>query len=292
MIHDIVLCLSFYLGLNRRRHVFYRSEIFIFTAVLLALLRGHTHPLFLSSFFAFVVPFSIENIISLPVSIGFEPWKYFFQIYSTATESKHYVMYLVFILTLFCFAQALNLKIGNKNIARKTFHFLGFLTFSKMQKLNILLGCLTVYISVWICTIALITKHLTFLTKEAEVQKDCYSLTFLVFILTYSQVVLEKREFYKLLISICILDSFASFTGDILKKKKKSCEGMIVGIVASCTAEFLTLKSIDVLYHLSIGMIEYRCCINDNIAIGLSSICYHLLQRELFPGQCLDCVPE
>lgn len=281
MILDMILCTIFYIGFNSHRSLFCKSEVAMLIAVLMALSHSHAHPLLLSSFFVFVYPFSIENIISLPVALGFAPWDYFLQVYNTTLMSMRYAVYLASVLVLFCLLQALNLKVGSKNAARKMFHFLGFATFIKMQKLNILLGYLVIYASMWVCPMHSAIRHAKFLIRETEMQKDSYSLAFLVFVLTYSQTVLRRKEFCRLLISICIQDSFASFTGDVLRKKKKSYEGMAVGIAVSCAAEFLILRSVDVLYHASVGMVEYRCGMNDNIAIGAFGVGYHLLLRKL-----------
>lgn len=282
MISDIAICMTFILSLRTQHHIFDDLEIILFALTLLLLLRFHQAPFLLSTFFVFIFPPSLGNAFYLPIAMGVDPWDTSFQLYQLINTSREYVAYLAIAFVLFLIAQALNIKSRNKNFSRKIFHFFGFVVYFKMEKLSIVLGELIAYSSAWAGHSGHIAGCLPFLLKKNEIKKDCFSLTILVFLLSYAQTFLIKKEFFKLLISICIHDSFASFTGGFLKKKQKSVEGFVIGMFFSCLSEYLIFRSADILYHFLMGLVELKCPINDNLGMGMASILYHVVFKLIF----------
>jgi len=205
--------------------------------------------------------------------------RYLTELVSTALDSRAYVLYFLLVNAIFLAAFRLSISIGNRNLSRKTFHLVALALFSKVERLNVLLGDLVVYIATCLAFTDIMLTHFHFLLKKNEGRKDCFSLSFLVLSLVAVQDHLTRPEFIRLLLSLCIHDTFASLIGGLLRKTKKSVEGMIGGVIASCLFEYVLLRSVAVPYHFLMGAVEYACTINDNIVISLSSIIYSLGYR-------------
>lgn len=283
MLIDLFLCSLFYWEFKNLNKIFLKLEVLIFTIALYSNLSNSNISLALSCFFLFIFPFSIEILISLPFKLGLNLEIYISEFLQSLLQSKHDLLYFIttvaiFLSLLFLFY---NYFINITNISRKLFHFLAFAIFIRRKPITIFIGHLIVYISIWISSTPLILKYFNFLIRRNNIKKDRFSLPILVFICVLAQINLEKYDFYRFLISLCFYDSFASFTGQILNKTKRSFEGLVVGIIVACIVELILVGYCSLIYHILVGIVEYNSIINDNIAIGTFSIMYSYIKRTI-----------
>jgi dolichol kinase len=92
----------------------------------------------------------------------------------------------------------------------------------------------------------------------------------------------NPKNYLSVLISACILDSFASIIGIFFKSDKKSFIGFVGGVVLSNFVYFLIFKTFDRFsYFIFIGLIEYSTKHNDNIIIPYLSVLYFIsMERQ------------
>ncbi|KAM0681142.1 hypothetical protein GINT2_000927 [Glugoides intestinalis] len=275
------LCLFFYLVLIQYKKIFHPLEILLFLLSFYKLIcLENAPPLLISSLLTFSFPFSYESTLTLPILLGLDPLQYFKEIFEDSFQHKKAIAIVLLYFALFLNALSIAIKYNKKNLARKIFHFFFFFIFLPNNKLIFQLSHLLVYFSAVFCKTGQIIKLTPFLLKEKIKHADTFSFFFLVYTLTYSHLVLYEAEYARLCISICILDSFASITGNILKKKGKSIEGLLVGIFSAYMCELILYKSANLFYHILIGIVEFICPINDNITITFCSIIYQTSIRN------------
>lgn len=278
---SFLLCLFFYLGIIQYKRLFHPLEIVLFLLAFYKLIcLEHIPPLFLSAFLTFSCPFSYENTLTLPLLLGLDPSVYFKEIFENSSQYGKDIATFFLYLVLFLLGVLIATLYKQKNLARKFFHFFGFLVFLPNRKLVFLLSQGILYLAAIFCKKGWAIKILPFLLKEKIKHSDSFSLVFLIYSLTYPRLILSNLEYARLAISICILDSFASITGNILKKKGKSIEGLFAGIFSAYLCELILYRSASLFYHTLIGLVEFVCPINDNIAITFCSIVYQVTMRN------------
>lgn len=180
---------------------------------------------------------------------------------------------------MFLAAQVLALSLKNKNLARKNFHFLFFFICLKYSRLYIDCLQILIYIAALLCITRFITTFLScFLNKNPE--KDSFS--FLIFLgsITYPYFFLNREQYFKVVISICILDSFAAITGIYFKSTERSFSGFMGGQIASYITELMILKKIDIFYHTTMGIVELYCPWNDNSTLSIASVIFQYLRKN------------
>lgn len=191
--------------------------------------------------------------------------------------SLYDAIYVFTLVALFFASQFLAFRLKNKNFARKNFHFLFFfLSLRNFQNLEILFEIL-IYFAALSCKLNITLRHFSFLMNH---EKEHFAHFFLLCSLIYPRFFLRNDQFVKLIISICILDSFASIYGIYCKSIKKSFRGFLAGQLASWLVELALSGKIDFSYHFAMGIVEFYCPWNDNLIISMSSVLYQLfIQR-------------
>ncbi|KAI5149498.1 hypothetical protein ENBRE01_0941 [Enteropsectra breve] len=165
--------------------------------------------------------------------------------------------------------------LSSNNIRRKIFHFMTLaaalvlpMDFWQLVLKKFLLLCAA------LSTSSFPTLWFKMFTSEKDYGPVVLSHLFLAGSALYPSYFLSRPDYFNTLISICIMDSFASFAGQLLKRRAKSIEGLLFGQFASYIAEYFLHKKISYRYHIFMGTVEYISPINDNIAIPLASILY------------------
>lgn len=275
---NLTLCIVFLASFSIYMPLFKNVEIVIFVTTLWAILQQiDRFPLLVASFFTFILPSSFQNAIELPILLDFDPVNYLNKICLQYDLSFSGLTIFSVIVLIFFIFEGILYKYGDVNIRRKTVHFL-LLTFALMKPdTPTLIGQGMVYIAAVFIRTPITLKYFRFLIKESEKHKDCFSLWIITFAITYAKKTLPYRNFIKLCISICIHDSFASITGRLLKKRNKSLHGLTVGVLSSFLSEILILGTLDIPYHVTMGVIEHCCIGNDNMIVAIMSYCYQLI---------------
>lgn len=275
MLENSLLSVVFAIGIIKHTQLFGWTESIMFTFIIYKFLTLNIYPLILSTFFILVCDPSISNAVSLPILLGFDPIQYSMELIFVFCTSLSYLPY--FAMVSICFFIALKLAVTAKltNLSRKLFHFLALLLFIKMERLNVLLVLPLAYLSTYLCFTNFIPIHFPILLKTTRSGKDRFSLPYLLVTLVIGQTHGSRLQFLRLLLSICIHDSFASFTGGFLGKKTKSIQGMAVGFLITCFSEYFITGFVSLQYHALIAVIEYLSVTEDNLTIAMYNIIYH-----------------
>ena len=168
----------------------------------------------------------------------------------------------------------------SKNTRRKSFHIVCFLIYSQYSKLVIEVSNYLMLISVLICKTDLVEKYGQKFLNCKNQQKDKFSHFFLLCGMVLPYYFLSYREYVRSLISICIMDSAASFVGTIRKSRRKTLQGLLFGQLTAYVFEYLYLQTISYKYHLFVGFIEYYCKINDNISVPFFGAIFQKMIQE------------
>lgn len=268
---------SFFLFFFTKHYkIFSITENLIFTIALnLSILKTQDSQNFFIVIFSLFYPFSLSSFIEL-ISLV-EP-NYFYYI-NFFTQENNYKILLEIILCflIFVIVQLICFKYFGKNIKRKNFHFLAFFIFKKQNIIIFKLSFYVLIIAVAIIKMKLVRKYFNFLLKSKNQESDEFSFFILIISIIIPHYFLNSKDFMRLLISLCIMDSMASITGNSFNKKTKSILGFISGQIASYIFEFYYLGDISFLYHLIIGIIEFYTVSNDNLIISFSSCFYSLI---------------
>lgn len=278
----IGICCAFTFILRRELNIFRPFEIFMFNFVFYNLLLSRVNQfLLIATIFAFfnkpVISKAIDliflySVIPAQLNDGIS-MKIFLSLLNPPTSD---VLYALFLILLFIAAQIGAYLLKNKNFARKNFHFLLFFLCLRNSVFYVQIFQILIYFSALLCSSNAIINFLSFLMVKNK-KKDSFSHFFIICALTYPVFFLDRSQYIKLAISICILDSFASICGIYFKSKTKSFCGFFCGQITSWIAEFILTWNIDFSYHLAMGLIELLCPWNDNISLSFFSVIYQKL---------------
>ncbi len=119
----------------------------------------------------------------------------------------------------------------------------------------------------------LVSKYLKDLL-HAESPKDCLSHVLILGGLTYPFRYLDERQYFRLIISICIMDSFAAIVGTYLGSKGRTIYGSIGGQTAAWITEYVFFGTVDIPYHVTMGFVEFFSPWIDNLTLAVSSVVY------------------
>lgn len=170
------------------------------------------------------------------------------------------------------------LHLGN-NMRRKIFHIAGFFILMDSPREVLPLLAYFLYFLLWLSTTRL--SHILYkaYTNNKDYGHGIFSHIYLVAALVYPRMCLDHTDYIKTLISICFMDSFASVVGIYFGSQNKSLCGFIGGQIISYAVEYAVLGSVDLKYHLFMGLIEAVISINDNILIPIASVYYLTNQK-------------
>lgn len=199
------------------------------------------------------------------------------------TIISHYLHLINIFLYIFIFfvLQLISLNYCNKNIRRKNFHFLAMLVYKNSNQLTEKLSVLALLFSVITIRLNLIPRFCHGFLRKENLKKDEFSLFILLICIITPSYILKQKEYLKLLISICIMDSAASIVGIAFKMRRKSWIGFFSGQIFSYAFEFYLINEVDVFYHTIIGFGELLSVSNDNLCISLLACVYLILKRQI-----------
>ncbi|ORD96467.1 hypothetical protein HERIO_1607 [Hepatospora eriocheir] len=179
------------------------------------------------------------------------------------------------------------------NLRRKIFHLSAFFIFLNIttNEMKLLLGLLEnfLFLSEIKYTKYIFRKFLS----DKDFGKIIYSHIFLAggCILPYFH--LNRYDYTKVLISLCIMDSFCSIIPLLFYKisikialtnkktilkpnqsNKKTILGFVSGQLASYITEYMIFNKVSLSYHLVMGIMEYKISLNDNITLPFLGTLY------------------
>ena len=221
-------------------------------------------------FFLFNLPFHIIKPINTLLLFGCDISEEFSILYCLFCLNLETIFYISCITLICVFFQSF-LHFNSKNFRRKIFHFVGFVIFMRKNLFTIYFSQFLLYFLLCFSVTKFPKKLFKVFINEKDFGKGIFSHIYLLCSLLYPYFYLDDVSYVKSLISICIMDSFASIFGIAFKSKTKSIIGFIAGQISAYLAEFIFLRSFDFKYHFFIGLIEYFCPINDNIVIPIVS---------------------
>lgn len=287
LLERLFLGLSFVVSLKEFRGRFQDMEVLIFAFTLLAMVQKSSVsslislPILFSAFYSFLYPFTLSGIFENLVACGLNPITEAQKIQALFPGELKTVWHTVLVVILFTVVQVLSVLFLDKNTRRKNFHFASFLIFIRQSELTVRIGQCLIFFAVSICKTGIIRQYFALFLNTVNRKKDCFSHVFLLCAVIYPYFFLNSCKYIKLLISICIMDSFASIAGSILGRTQKTLAGFISGQLFSYAVEFYFWHTVDFRYHLVMGMIEFTSPINDNIAIAFFSCVYQLAGKQL-----------
>ncbi len=254
--------------------------------------KEYNQPLVFMTFFStiFYVEGSFINFLtmftlladSLSLSI-----KYFMMnlekliIYNRINFYYFFFYKLLSLVIILLMLQIIAYKIGNKNLKRKIFHFIAFILFLDLPDLLIHLFHFLIYFLIILSYTkipSIIFRH--FINKQ-DYGTIILSHIYLLSALVYSYPFLNKSEYQNILISICIMDSFASIFGLLFQTYNKSIYGFIAGQISSYLFEYMLKKTIDYKYHLLMGIVECFPVVNDNISLPFFGVLHYKVKEYL-----------
>jgi len=257
----------FSLALFRRSmEIFYSVEtlIFVYTSVLIHSLRK---PILHLSFFCFGIPIDKSLILTILFLLKSNLNNEYQSIIKLIVRERYTLIYTSSIVVAFIILEPLLILFFSKNTRRKSFHIVCFLIYSQHSKLIMEISNYLILASVLICKTDLVERYGQKFLNCKNQQKDKFSHFFLLCGMVLPYYFLSYGEYVRSLISICVMDSAASFVGTIQKSRRKTLQGFLFGQLAAYTFEYLYLREISYKYHLFVGFVEYYCKINDNISI-------------------------
>lgn len=192
-------------------------------------------------------------------------------------------LYAIFIILALLLLQWFAFLINNKNLARKNFHFFFFFICLKNSSAYLLILQVLIYISALISKSGFVTTFLRCFLNQ-NIEKDSFSLLLLVGSVTYPYFFLPFEDYTRVIISICILDSFAAITGVFLKSKTRTFSGFFVGQLSSYITEYIIFKRVDFCYHILMGLVELYCPWSDNITLSATGILFQNYRRFILTG--------
>lgn len=275
-----VFWFCFSLALFRRSmEIFYSAEILIFVYSSVIVHSLHKPILYLS-FFCFGIPIDHSLILTILFLLKSNLNSEYQSIIKLIMKEKYTLIYTGGIAMVFIILEPLFILFFSKNTRRKSFHIVCFLIYSQHSKLVMEISNYLMLVSVLICKTDLVERYGQKFLNCKNQQKDKFSHFFLLCGMVLPYHFLSYREYVKSLISICIMDSAASFVGTIQKSKRKTLQGFLFGQLAAYTFEYLYLQKISYKYHLFVGFIEYYCKINDNISIPFFGTVFQKMIQE------------
>lgn len=278
----VFLGLIFIASLSELKSRFHNVEVLIFVFTLLAMVQKSnassliSQPILFSTFYSFLYPFTLLGVFENCIACGLNPIDEARKIGVLLMVECKTVRRTISVLWLFVMAQIFSIMFLDKNTIRKNFHFASFLVFIRRSELIVRTSQCLIFLSVLICKAGIVQKYLALFLNTVNYKKDCFSHVFLLCAIVYPCFFLRDDKYSKLLISICIMDSFASIAGSVLGRNRRTMAGFIFGQLFAYAAEFYLWQTVDVRYHLTMGVIEFTSPINDNIAIAFSSCIFQL----------------
>lgn len=281
-LEKVFLGLSLVISLKETRVQFHSMEVLIFAIALIAISQSSSAsalinlPILFSSFYSFLYPFTplgvLENCAACNLNLADEAWR----IQQLFLEDTRTIRDISVVMLLLLVTLARSVLFLGKNMRRKIFHFASFFIFIRESKVIIKAGQYLIFVAMMICKTGIIQKHFTLFLNTTDRKKDSFSHVFLLCAMVYPYFFLNGQNYLRLLISICIMDSFASIAGNMMGQNRRTLVGFVAGQLSSYLAEFCFCHSVDVKYHLTMGVVEFFCPINDNIAIAFFSCIYQI----------------
>lgn len=212
------------------------------------------------------------DIIHFLIDLAIDVWNNTFTLF--------YWFIILTVLLLF------ELEITNVNLKRKLIHFALFFIVMRLEKQLIP-----------IFEISILVNHIfssnlsnTWLFKEFASSRDFgpinISNVLILCSTLYSYVFISNFEdFMFVMISMMILDSFASITGNLLNKKARSVEGSVAGVISAIIVHFLMFRTVKyTILYIIVGMVEYFGTINDNLLIPVFCVSFFRLMKNATPN--------
>lgn len=276
-ISELILGIVFLTSLGKYVASFHYVELVIITMCLSLTSNVQIcRPLMLASFygFAFNDPLHILNFITLPILFGYGP-EHIQALFTDVLHIWHYILTRLMPITLACsLCQILGIFLCDTNIRRKFFHLFAFLVFYDCPSNLHRIGQHALYILIFASQTKLPAAIFRRFISEKDYGPGIYSHIFLLSGMLYANTCLAVQEYNRLLIAICFMDSAASIAGSYMNYTSKSFVGFICGQVSAYIAEYVFSKSIDFRYYTIMGLLEYKCNVNDNVLLPFASVVY------------------
>ncbi|KAI5179363.1 hypothetical protein PAEPH01_2621 [Pancytospora epiphaga] len=189
------------------------------------------NPLFLATFYIFTFNYIPDFILGLtfPLICGYQINDVLPIISDFILLNRIYLCYLIFLLIICTLIQLIAYKFARKNTCRKIFHFIAFLIFFNAPAPVFLVAHHLIYMFVLLMMTSTIPENFfSLFTSNRDLGEGVFSHLILLGGLTYSRRFLGDDEYIKMLISVCIMDSFASIVGKYFNNCRKSCTGFLV----------------------------------------------------------------
>ncbi|KAI4291020.1 hypothetical protein PAPHI01_0294 [Pancytospora philotis] len=267
----------FIASLGRFLSSFTVAEVILLTqCFVLAGSRMLYRPLSQASCYAFAfsdAPHALQ-CLAIPFIFDYKPSAVAAELAGLRSGASALLLRIVASTTLCAALQAFSYLYLDINTRRKIFHFAAFLLFSTPDRPLVLLGQHALYVFVYLVQTALPEKLFRGFLSDRDFGGGIFSHIFLLAAVLYTSGCLESTGYTKALITLCIMDSFASIAGTCAGAKGKSIQGLLGGQAAAYMAEYAQLGTVDWAYHLTMGILEYSLTVNDNIALPVASVVY------------------
>lgn len=256
-------------------------EIFIIIFALI-FIKSHTpgYPLLFISFLSLDSNLALIDLINILFLLKFDIIQELSTTISIIIAEKALVVRCILITIFFILLEIFFILFFDKNTRRKNIHVACFFIFIQYNKLIVELSNYLILISTCICRTTLIERFARPLLNDLNCKRDRYSHLFLLCSLSFPYYFLNKTEYIRSIISVCIMDSGASLVGSTFKKRRKTIMGLVFGQTVAYLAEYFIYNSINFRYHLFVGLVEYFCPINDNLAIPFLGTFYQICERQ------------
>lgn len=189
-------------------------------------------------------------------------------------KDRHFVLRASIIIFISALSEVIALLCLGRNARRKLFHFAGFFLFVSAPPEAFRVLQYVLYALICLSTTRVPGVLSGAFTTSKDFGRGVFSHIFLLAALVFPRFYLCDAKYTRVLISVCIMDSFASITGTVLKKKCKSLYGFLGGQAAALTASYLVLGTLDYKYHATMGLLECIAGVNDNILLPIAATVY------------------
>lgn len=183
-------------------------------------------------------------------------------------------------LSLLCVLLQFNIMVTfSRNIRRKLFHFFIFFYFHRTTEFKMKMGILLIYLLKHISTFY--DTKCVFEDFLLEKDKGKYIISHIILLESciYPWFIYEESLYRANLISICILDSFASIAGRAMDSKRKTLVGSFVGLISCLCCDYMFGYK-NFYYYLIACVIEYKTEMNDNLILTFGPLFYLTISNK------------
>lgn len=240
---------------------------------------GSSHPgLLCSIFYCFCFNTSVSVLQALSTLLSFDP-SCCSTVYGAASQllaaPDRALFYSAMLLACGVAEYLAWHRTADKNIRRKIFHMVGFLILYRINDQEGILLYYLMYSLLCFSRSSLSYRLFHSFTSETDRGHGIFSHLLLTGAVLFPRHLLNRDDYIRTLVAVCILDTATSVVGSRMRSNSKSLSGFLGGQSAACLMEYwLFGNGADLRYYLAMGLVELAGFANDNVTIPFCSVLY------------------